>query len=191
MRVLNSFIIIFILFFVFTSDVWACRCVPSPFKYRWQNADSVFTGEIKNIDILYKYAWSSYDDKPVKITFNVAEFFKDNNNLKIQEDINNNNKNQAITQENQQFVLHTSLQKLTCMGYPFKERGLYLVYAYKRLAAASEPWSLYNFPSDTYGVGGLCGGTVPYSQAKEEIQKIKAQIEKKKIILIKKAKKKK
>ena len=86
-----------------------------------------------------------------------------------------NNKNEE--EETATFEMHTSLQNFACMGYPFEEGKEYLVYAYERTVDASEPWSFYNFPSETYGVGGLCGGTRPYREAKEEIKRIRIQMD--------------
>ena len=53
------------------------------------------------------------------------------------------------------------------------------MYAYQRVLEAPEPWSLYNYPSDTYGVGGLCGGTQAYGseESKEEMKRIRGQVD--------------
>ena len=211
---LTSLVVIFTValsFLVFISEARACRCVSPPFEYRWKNSSVVFIGKVKDIETLYKYSWSAYDDKPVKVTFDVTEFLKDNGAFSEADEEEENNSQDRVAkgdienkgkkalkklkdtirigeEEKSSFTLHTSLQNLTCMGYPFKKGVEYLVYAYERRVDASEPWSLYNFPSETYGVGSLCGGTAEYRKAKEEIKRIRVQIDEDMILFMKKQK---
>ena len=73
-------------------------------------------------------------------------------------------------------MLHTSLKRVTCAGYPFEEGKTYLIYAYKRLASTYERWSLYDFKTGTLDTGGLCGGTIEVTddRAVSEIEKLHA-----------------
>ncbi len=192
-----------VLLVVVATEASACRCIPASFDYRWTQSDSVFVGKVKEVKTLYKYYRTSYDDKPVIVTFDVIKKLKvedieekeDKEEKEEKEDkgknteIINKVKNILGDEENNSFELHTSLQNLTCMGYPFEEGKEYLVYAYKRTADKLEKWSLYNYPSETYGVGGLCGGTNYSDASSAEMERIELQMNKDKRDAVLKAKK--
>ena len=189
-RFLMACLVAGILFFSSISDAYACRCVPASFKYRWSKSNAVLVGTVSEIKPLYKYAWSQYDDKPVQVTLKVKEYWKggDGDSVDVESlaDREDGEEPKMISKtvpgedgEGEEFLLHTSLQNLTCMGYPFKEGSEYLIFAYERKLDEAEPWSLYNYPSETFGVGGLCGGTkaITDRSVKSEMKRIHTQVE--------------
>ena len=132
----------------------ACQCGMPEFEMKWKEADAVFSGKVVTITPLEQYRKSSLDEIPVKVDIEIIQLFKG----KIKEKI---------------ISLHTSLNDHTCTGYGFKLGESYLVYGYQRKAETYEHWSFYNFPSGTWDVGGLCGGTLPLAEAEKEFPKIK------------------
>ncbi len=139
----------------------ACTCTPASFSGRWRGAEAVFVGTVENISVVEALRVYGGGDLPVEVSLHVDAGFK-------------------TAQAGEKFVLKTSLTKDTCLGYPFRAGEKYLVFAYQRLAAEREDWSLYPFPSDTYGVGGLCGGTKPFddSATGADLQMIAVEIDK-------------
>lgn len=117
-----------------------CLCETADIDARWRAAGAVFDGTVEEIRPVARYAPKPGMDPAVEVVLRVGEAFKG-----------------AATGE--AFTLHTNLTKSTCMGHPFEQGESYLVFAYKRPAETRETRSLYNFPSGTWDVGGLCGGT--------------------------------
>ncbi len=156
----------------------ACICARGSFKTRWQEADVIFRGTVKEIAIDHPRYLNVYDDKPVAVTFDVTGYFKGGNGKMTEFPLDNaapaqDGEREKATgrhivpeeDEDKTFTMHTSLQNVTCMGYPFKEGEDYLVFAYLRKEGSGNRWSLYHYPAGSYGAGGLCGGTVPYDTA--------------------------
>lgn len=117
-----------------------CNCTPKTLEARRNDADAVFLGTVKNIEVVEKFVQYGTDDLPVTVTFLVDDGYKG-------------------AETGKTFTLHTSLTRETCTGHPFVKWKKYLVFAYARKEETYETWSLYNFPSGTFDVGGLCGGT--------------------------------
>ncbi len=123
-----------------------CICSPNSFSSRWQEANAVFVGTVETITVAEKYVQYGNTETPVEVTLHVNDAYKG-------------------TKIDEKFILHTNLAIETCTGHPFEEKQKYLVFAYKRSEDKYEVWSMYNFPSDTWDVGGLCGGTKLFSDA--------------------------
>lgn len=138
-----------------------CTCTQDSFDNRWDEASSVFIGTVRSISTIEERVLPGVDDLPVEVVLAVAEPFKGDAGQKY-------------------FTLHTSLTRSTCTGHPFEVGRTYLVYAYVRRADSVEHWSLYNFPSGTYDVGGLCGGTKSGSAAVADLALIDEKISGKK-----------
>lgn len=136
----------------------SCQCLPQPLDWRWKNADAVFTGTITKIETVKEWVQRGNDDVPVKVLIRIDEGFK-------------------AVEKGKKFLLHTNIQKYTCTGHPYEEGKQYLVFAYGRKAEAYESWSLYDFPSDTYDVGGLCGGMklLGSEEAASEVEILKSK----------------
>lgn len=115
-----------------------CSCLPADVDTRIADADRIYVGTVRSIEVVESMVEPGRKDPPVIVTFDVDEAFKDSGKKE---------------------ELHTSLTRLTCAGFPFEEGKTYLVYAYKRLASTYEKWSLYDYKTGTLGTGGLCGGT--------------------------------
>ncbi|TVQ84234.1 MAG: hypothetical protein EA357_04015 [Micavibrio sp.] len=195
-----GFLFALVLFLLVASDkeAQACRCVPASFDSRWRGADTIFIGTVKEIEILHRYLRNTYEDRPAKVVFDVDAYYKGGSGeateFRLDEPLIFSNAQgeqtileygyKRIPQEGHadaEFFLHTSLQNMTCMGYPFREGETYLVFAYLRVRGEAARWSLYHYPSGTYGVGGLCGGTMPKSHPsfRHEISRILAASDKK------------
>ncbi len=134
----------------------SCSCAPSSLETRLQQADSIYTGTVRSIETADNMVQPGRKDPPVIVTFDVQDSFKD--------------------ADSAEQVLHTSLTRVTCAGYPFEEGKTYLIYAYKRLASTYERWSLYDYKTGTLDTGGLCGGTIEATddRAVSEIEKLRA-----------------
>lgn len=137
-----------------------CVCTPDSFENRWAVADAVFTGTVTGIRVIEERVEYGARDLPVEVTLQVNAPYKN-------------------AAEETPFVLMTSLTRDTCTGHPFAEGEKYLVFAYMRKAETYELWSRYNFPSGTYDVGGLCGGTKAFSDPAtgEDLKKIAREID--------------
>lgn len=143
----------------------ACTCAEEPLARRWADATAVFTGTVTAITPARAFSRKTpaaagfksggEADPPVTVTLQIDESYKGG---------------QAA---HDSFTLHTSLNRYTCMGYPFETQGKYLVFAYQRADFKSSRQSLYNFPAGTFDVGGLCGGTKPFEQAAEDLQNMR------------------
>ena len=118
-----------------------CYCMPAPFATRYATADAVFTGTATAVETQEPLVEYGNDDIPVKVTFNIDQSFKG-------------------TGESKTFLIYSNMHVWTCAGAHYEKGKQYLVYAYKRRPEHFEDWSLYAFPSETYDVGGACGGTV-------------------------------
>lgn len=141
---MRIFVLLFVFFLLLSSTVQAepdkCTCTAKSFDTRWNDSAAVFLGTVKSIKTVEKYVEYGNDDLPVEVTLSVDDAYKG-------------------TETGEDFVLHTSLTRGTCTGHPFEEGKKYLLFVYRREAETFEYWSLYDFPSGTYDVGGLCGGT--------------------------------
>jgi len=162
-----------------TSVAAGCLCARGSLKTRWQGAEVIFHGKVKEIKLNHELYENEYDDKPVDVVFEVTEYFKGGNGMMTTFPLDKpiplagEAREGAVLEtgrrivpevdEDKTFTLHTSLQHVTCMGYPFEEGGDYLVFGYLREEGSGNRWSLYHYPSGTYGAGGLCGGTIPYN----------------------------
>lgn len=135
-----------------------CQCLPQPLGWRWDNSVAVFSGTVTKIETVTHWVQRGNDDIPVIVTFSIDEGFKG-------------------VEKGKTFLMHTNMQKYTCTGYAYEEGKSYLVFAYARREETYERWSQYDFPSDTYDVGGLCGGIKPLEgdEAAAEIEEIKSK----------------
>jgi len=116
-----------------------CQCMPQPLEKRWLDAEAVFTGTVTGIDTVEEQMQRGNADLPVKVTIHVDEGFKG-------------------LEKDSTFLIYSNLRHDTCMGGDFVKGKSYLFYAYMRKPEVYELWSMYDFPSGTYDVGGLCGG---------------------------------
>lgn len=137
-----------------------CLCAPPSFEDRFRLADGVFTGKITNIEIVQERAERNVADTPVKVTIDVDKGYK-------------------AVPDHVQFILNSNMNVNTCMGYKYETGKSYLFYVYMRRPETAEEWSLYDYPSGTYDVGGICGGTVPLNEAGTvpEIETIKEKLD--------------
>jgi len=119
-----------------------CACAPAPFDSRWRSADAIFSGTILNIEVQQDRVEHANAELPVKVTVSVDEGFKG-------------------PKKGMTFYFFSNMNVATCMGMKFEKGVSYLFYAYMRRPETKEAWSFYDFPSDTYDVGGTCGGTLP------------------------------
>lgn len=117
-----------------------CQCMEAPLKTRWTAAQAVFTGTVDDIKEVKEWAQRGYEDTPVIVTMTIDEAIRGVEAGKL-------------------FKLYTNINRFTCMGAKYEKGKKFLVYAYERKAEIYERWSLYDFDSGTYDVGGLCGGT--------------------------------
>lgn len=117
-----------------------CTCTENTFDNRWNGAEAVFAGTVQKVEIVEKHVQYGNKDVPIEVSLYVDEAYKG-------------------AKTGGKFTLHTSLTHETCTGHPFRRGERYLIFAYLRREDTYELWSLYNFPSGTYDVGGLCGGT--------------------------------
>ena len=122
-----------------------CTCAADTLERRWNASVAVIAGTVTDIKVVDKYVRYGSKDLPVEVTLQVDEAYK--------------GKDIGTT-----FTLFTSITKVTCTGHPFELGKKYLIFAYQRQDAKFERWSLYEFPTGTYDVGGLCGGTQPFDE---------------------------
>lgn len=140
-----------------------CVCSPDPFENRWNKADAVFVGTVVKIEEKREYLRKdNANDMPVSVILRVDERFKGPDTVA----------------KDRGFQLQTSLTRDTCTGHPFEQDKQYLVFAYQRSPDKFDPTSLYNMPSGSYDVGGLCGGTknMKNDQAIAEVAKIRKKL---------------
>lgn len=187
-RFVYCLMIFFILSVSGISVAAACICARGSFQTRWQEAEVVFRGTVKEIRVDHIRHLNAYDDKPVEITFSVLAYFKGGTGKMVEfpletplladkdtEEILETGRHVLPErEEDKNFLMHTSLQNRTCMGYPFKEGEEYLVFAHMREEGSGNRWSLYHYPSGTYGAGGLCGGTAAFNtpEAQRDLENI-------------------
>lgn len=133
-----------------------CTCAADTLERRWDASVAVITGTVTDIKVVDKYVRYGSKDLPVEVTLQVNDVYKGKEIGKT-------------------FTLFTSITKVTCTGHPFELGKKYLIYAYQRQDAKFERWSLYEFPTGTYDVGGLCGGTQPFDEVAlaQELAEIK------------------
>lgn len=123
-----------------------CLCAAIPFEDRWEKSDAVFTGVVTDIKVVKTRIVHGSSDLPVVVLVTVDKGYKG-------------------AFDHAAFLLYTNMNVDSCMGYDYKIGGKYLFYAYMRRPEIREAWSMYNFPSGTFDVGGLCGGTAPVEAA--------------------------
>ncbi len=133
-----------------------CACLAFPLEQQWAQASAVFSGTIEEIKTVEKYYDINITDPAVEVILRVDKAFKGED-----------------AKEGETFTLFTNIARKTCCGHPFVQDEKYLVFAYLRETYQYRPWSLYNFPSGTYDVGGLCGGTMLLKDAEDVLPKIK------------------
>jgi hypothetical protein len=136
-----------------------CACTEKSFAARWTEADAVLAGEVTDITMVDKKPDWGGDDPKAVVTLRVNEAYK------------------GLADETT-FTLHTTITRYTCMGYPFKKGGQYLVFAYARKTAKRDDDALsgYTFPAGTYGTGGLCGGAKPFTAAADDLKIINEKL---------------
>lgn len=134
-----------------------CQCMEAALKTRWTASQAVFTGTVTDIKEVKEWTQRGYEDTPVIVTMQIDENIKGVEAGKL-------------------FKLYTNINRFTCMGAKFEKDKKFLVFAYERKAEIYERWSLYDFDSGTFDVGGLCGGTKPMDDAATapELAEIKA-----------------
>ena len=165
----NIFLLFFCLFlgliFLISKPLKAseCTCAMAHFDTRWRLAEGVFSGIVTEIATVDSYMDAAKDDLPIKVTFKVLNIFKGSENFMKE------------VGESKQLVMYTALAEKTCAGYPYEKGKKYLVYAHQR-TEGHEHWSLYNFPTGTFGEGGLCGGTQKFSEARTDLEIIRRML---------------
>lgn len=117
-----------------------CSCMPDPLEKRWEKAGAVFTGTVTEAVEVKEWSQRGNADLPLVVTVTVTEGFKG-------------------VEKGNIFKFYSNKHVNTCMGADYEPGKSYLFYAYQRVPDIYERWSLYDFPSGTYDVGGLCGGT--------------------------------
>lgn len=146
----------------------ACACAERPFSARQRDATAIFTGTVTEIlpdqeilDAPKGGTWNKRTpqaDIPVRVTLAIDKVYK------------------GVAEADKDFILHTSLTEYTCAGHPFEAGKGYLVFAYVQDAKREDRTSIYSFPSGSYEVGGLCGGTKELLDAREDIGQLEALI---------------
>lgn len=138
----------------------SCTCAADTLERRWDASVAVIAGTVTDIKVVDKYVRYGSKDLPVEVTLQVDDVYKGKKIGKT-------------------FTLFTSITKATCTGHPFELGKKYLIFAYQRQDAKFERWSLYEFPTGTYDVGGLCGGTQPFDETvlAQELADIKVRQE--------------
>ncbi len=124
-----------------------CGCMAQPLEKRWGQSGAVFTGTVTEAAEVMEWTQRGNADIPVVVTVNVTEAYKG-------------------VEKGNTFKFYSNRHVNTCMGADFMVGKSYLFFAYQRVPDVYERWSLYDFPSGTYDVGGLCGGT----RAREDAQ---------------------
>lgn len=117
-----------------------CLCTEKAFDTRYKEAPVIFIGTVRSIEVVEAMRQPGWRDQPAIVQFAVDDGIKG-------------------VATGGTFTLHDSLTVNTCTGHPFEPSERYMVYAYARVAEKVEDWSIYDFPTGTYGTGGLCGGT--------------------------------
>jgi len=117
-----------------------CLCLPPSFETRWHDADAVFSGIVNSIDVVQERVERSNNDLPVTVNITVDKGYKG-------------------VGDHVGFILNSNMSVQTCMGFDYKVGQKYLFYVYMRRPESAEAWSLYDYPSGTFDVGGTCGGT--------------------------------
>lgn len=117
-----------------------CTCMPDTLEKRWEASGAVFTGTVSEAVEVKEWSQRGNADLPLVVTVKVDEGHKG-------------------VEKGNTFKFYTNKHVNTCMGADFEIGKSYLFFAYQRVPDIYERWSLYDFPSGTYDVGGLCGGT--------------------------------
>lgn len=117
-----------------------CSCMPETLAKRWEKSGAVFTGTVTEAAEVTQLTQRGNADLPLAVTVTVETGYKG-------------------VEKGNVFKFHTNKNVDTCMGAHFDVGKSYLFFAYQRVPDVYERWSLYDFPSGTYDVGGLCGGT--------------------------------
>ncbi|MDF3023551.1 MAG: hypothetical protein K0R10_912 [Alphaproteobacteria bacterium] len=117
-----------------------CNCMAEPLEKRWEKSGAVFTGTVAEAVEVKEWSQRGNADMPLIVTVKVDQGYKG-------------------VEKGNTFKFYSNKQVNTCMGADFEAGKSYLFFAYQRAPDVYERWSLYDFPSGTYDVGGLCGGT--------------------------------
>lgn len=117
-----------------------CSCMADTLEKRWEKSGAVFTGTVSEAAEVKEWGQRGNADLPLIVTVKVDQGYKG-------------------VEKGNTFKFHTNKSVNTCMGADFEVGKSYLFFAYQRVPDVYERWSLYDFPSGTYDVGGLCGGT--------------------------------
>lgn len=117
-----------------------CTCMPDTLEKRWEASGAVFTGTVSEAVEVKEWSQRGNADLPLIVTVKVEQGYKG-------------------VEKGNTFKFYTNKHVNTCMGADFEAGKSYLFFAYQRVPDIYERWSLYDFPSGTYDVGGLCGGT--------------------------------
>lgn len=117
-----------------------CTCMPDTLEKRWEASGAVFTGTVSEAVEVKEWSQRGNADLPLIVTVKVDQGYKG-------------------VEKGNTFKFYTNKHVNTCMGADFETGQSYLFFAYQREPGTYERWSLYDFPSGTFDVGGLCGGT--------------------------------
>jgi hypothetical protein len=117
-----------------------CSCMADTLEKRWEKSGAVFTGTVSEAAEVKEWSQRGNADLPLIVRVTVDQGYKG-------------------VEKGNTFVFHTNKSVNTCMGAEYTVGKSYLFFAYQRVPDIYERWSLYDFPSGTYDVGGLCGGT--------------------------------
>ncbi|HYD18285.1 MAG TPA: hypothetical protein VEF76_07395 [Patescibacteria group bacterium] len=131
-----------------------CVCMPLALEKRWAASQAVFTGTVLEITEVTNETQRGNADIPLIVVVEVEEGFKG-------------------VEKGSKFKVYTNQSVNTCMGGDYRLGQKYLFFAYMRTPDVAEKWSMYNFPSGTFDVGGTCGGMQPLANAAAEIEEIR------------------
>jgi hypothetical protein len=150
---------------VFSKNIFACQCTPTPLKYRVLWPDIIFVGDVTKIE--YVDGMNIKNGEPrIIVTFSVSGYFKGN--------------------QGETVVLHTYHNTRSCAGFVFEKNKKYVVFARKDSA---KDWlgSSLNYrqlklkklkETDTIFGTDICRGTGSfdgYSEI-EELERLKTQL---------------
>ena len=133
-----------------------CSCTAENFDQYWRKSAAVFIGTVTGVQIIDKLDNPYIEDKPVKVIVSVEKIYK------------------GIEEKEKSFIFFSNLARTTCMGYNYEKGVKYLFFAYERIPYETREWSLYRYPSETYDVGGVCGGTRKFDDAADILKQAEA-----------------
>jgi hypothetical protein len=147
---------------VFSKNILACQCTPTPLKLRVLWPDIIFVGEVTKIE--YVDGMNIKNGEPrIIVTFSVSDYFKGD--------------------QGETVVLHTYRNRISCAGFVFEKNKKYVVFARK---GSAKDWlgpslnygqlKLKNLKeTDTIFGTGICRGTGSFDEYSEieELEKLK------------------